>query len=423
MAYQPFDFAGPEGQHLSGRLELPDGPAHAYALFAHCFTCSKESLAAVRVARALAAHGIGVLRFDFTGLGGSEGEFARGGFSGDVRDLVAAAGAMAEAGMAPALLVGHSLGGSAVLAAAHELPDVAAVAVIASPFDIRHVTTQFGSALERIRDKGQAEVTLGGRSFTVSRAYLDDLDRQDQAERIAKLGRPLLILHAPGDEVVGVENATRIYTAARHPKSFISLGDADHLLTRAEDSRFAADMIAAWSARYLPKRPAVELPGEERRVVAELTGQGKFQTRISLRGGSILADEPVEVGGTDTGPTPYELLGAALAACTTMTLKLYADAKGWALPALRVKVSHARAPGAEPPDRFTREILFDSPVDPEPRAKLLEIADKCPVHRTLERRSEVITTTADAPPRDIDAEPATQHVADMDDMRRSADAA
>lgn len=422
MAYQPFEFAGPEGQLLSGRLELPDGPAHAYAVFAHCFTCSKESLAAVRVARALAGHGIGVLRFDFTGLGGSEGEFARGGFSGDVADMVAAAGAMAEAGVAPALLVGHSLGGAAVLAAAHELPEVAAVAVIAAPFDVAHVTSQFGGALGRIREEGEAEVTLGGQTFTLNRSYIEDLGRHDQAERIGRLGRPLLILHSPLDEVVGIENATKIYLAARHPKSFVSMDGADHLLSRAEDAEFAAGMISAWAARYLPKKAAVELPGEERRVVAELTGKGKFQTRIGLRGGTLLADEPVEVGGTDTGPTPYELLGAALAACTAMTLRLYADGKGWPLPEFRVKVSHARAPGAEPLDRFTREILFGGAIDAERRAKLVEIADKCPVHRTLERRSEIVTVTADLAATDSDAEPASQHVADMDDMRRSADA-
>jgi putative redox protein len=420
MTSKLFEFRGAEGHQLTGRLELPEGPAFASALFAHCFTCSKDSLAAVRVARALAAAGIAVLRFDFTGLGDSDGSFGERGFSGDVRDLVAAARAMADAGAAPQLLVGHSLGAAAILAAAGELPDVAAIATIAAPFDVEHITGHFREALGEIAERGRAEVTLGGRPFTIGKAFVDDLARHDQAERIAALGRPLLILHSPVDQVVGIENATRIYGAARHPKSFVSLDGADHLLTRQPDAEFAARVIAAWASRYLPKASALELPGSERRVVAQPTGEGRFQTRIEVRGGAIYADEPVEVGGLDTGPTPYELLCAALAACTAMTMRLYAEGKKWELPPLRVKVAHAALPQQPPRDRFTREILFDGPLDAERRARLLEIADRCPVHRTLERSSEVVTIESDMAPPEIAAEPASQHLEDMDELSRDA---
>ena len=252
MRTEAFDFTGAAGQKLSGRLDLPDEPAQGYALFAHCFTCTKNSLAAVRIARTLAGRGIGVLRFDFTGLGGSDGRFADGGFSGDVSDLIAAVDHMTRADCAPNLMIGHSLGGAAVLAAAAEVPQPSAVATLAAPFDVQHVTGLFKGGLETILEQGEAEVDLGGRPFTIRRSFIEDLRKHDQADRIARLKHPLLVLHSPVDQTVGIENASSIFRTAKHPKSFVSLDNADHLLTREADAVYAADMVATWAARYLP---------------------------------------------------------------------------------------------------------------------------------------------------------------------------
>src|SRR5690348_14871696 len=298
MQSKVFDFTGAAGQKLAGRLDLPDHPPRGYALFAHCFTCTKNSLAAVRIARALAARGFGVLRFDFTGLGGSEGKFAEGGFSGDVADLLSAADQMTKAGMAPNLLVGHSLGGAAVLAAAAELPQIAAVATIAAPFDVQHVTHLFKGGLETILEKGEAEVQLGGRPFTIRRSFVDDLRNQDQGARIAKLHHPLLVLHSPVDQTVGIENASSIFLAAKHPKSFVSLDSADHLLTREADALYAADVIATWASRYLPAAAVSEetAPIQDEVLVQE-TRAGKLQVEVRAGPTRFLADEPVAVGG------------------------------------------------------------------------------------------------------------------------------
>ncbi len=262
MRSDRFEFVGAEGQRLSGRLDAPQGrPARAFALFAHCFTCTKSSLAAVRIARALTGRGFGVLRFDFTGLGESEGDFADSTFSGSVRDLLAAARALADAGKAPTLLIGHSLGGAAVLAAAAELPAVKAIATIAAPFDVEHVTRLFGDGLQTLMSEGEAEVRLGGRPFKLRRAFVDDLRSHDQRERIERLRRALLVLHSPQDTIVGIDNAASIFQAAKHPKSFVSLDDADHLVTRPADAEYAAEVIAAWAARYLDHAPPLRSAG------------------------------------------------------------------------------------------------------------------------------------------------------------------
>lgn len=409
MPMGPFDFTGAQGRQLSGRLELPTGRLHGWAIFAHCFTCGKDNVAAVRIARALAGAGIGVLRFDFTGLGDSEGVFARTSFSGNVDDLIAAAAAMEAAGMTPGLLVGHSLGGAAVLAAAGDLPSVKAVATLGAPFDISNVLRQFEPhALEEIAAQGEADVKLAGRPFRVGQGFIDDLRHQDLDARIAALHRPLLIMHAPLDDTVGSDHATRIFLAALHPKSFVSLDQADHLLSRKADADFAASMIATWSLRYLPELAEQPVPSTD--AEAEETGAGKFQLMLRAGGSTFLADEPASVGGLGSGPSPYDLLSSALAACTTMTLRLYADGKGWPVTRISTSVGHHRDTGQTPADRFTRRIAIHGDVDADQRSRMLAIADNCPVHRSLERGARFDTVLGEPPAA---AEPAEAHAEAM----------
>jgi putative redox protein len=400
MKTEQFDFAGAAGQLLAGRLDLPDGPVRAYALIAHCFTCTKNSVAATRIARALAAKGYGVLRFDFTGLGQSGGAFADSTFSGSIGDIVAAASAMTAAGRGLKLLVGHSLGGAAVLAAALELPEVLAVATIGAPSDVQHVRKLFGDGLERLLAEGEGEVAIGGRPFRLRRAFLDDLAAQDQGSRIGRLHRALLVLHSPQDKIVGIENASGIFLAAKHPKSFVSLDGADHLLTSRQDADYVAEIIAAWASRYLHSPEPLRSEGQDGAVHIEETGEGGLQVEVRAGGARFLADEPVEAGGLGSGPTPYDLLSAALGACTAMTLRLYANHKAWPLGRVSVTVGHSRQTGQEPVDSFTREIGLAGGLDDEQRARLLEIADRCPVHRTLTKGARIATSEASRP-RDL----------------------
>lgn len=420
MTTRPFDFTGSRGQRLSGALDAPDGSARGYAVFAHCFTCAKNSLAATRISRALATLGIGVLRFDFAGLGQSEGEFADATFSADVADLGAAAVAMTEAGLAPSLLVGHSLGGAAVLAAASGLPQIKAVVTIGAPFDVAHVSGQFGDSLAAIAEQGEAVVTLGGRPLTVRRSFIDDLAHHDQAGRIAALHRPLLILHAPRDAVVGIDNASAIFMAARHPKSFVSLDDADHLLTRAADAAYAAQVIGAWASRYLPAPVVDEAPGPAEGVRVVETGAGKFQMQITAGGTRLFADEPVAAGGLGSGPSPYELVSAGLGACSAMTLRLYADHKAWPLARVSVTVSHDKIANQTPADRFTRIIGLEGDLDAAQRARLIEIAGRCPVHLTLEGGS-IIDTQERSTLAPTEPEAGTDHFQAMCEACAAAD--
>ncbi len=398
-------FTGHDGSQLAARLDLPSGPVLAAALFAHCFTCGKDIAAARRIAGRLAAMGIAVLRFDFTGLGHSQGEFANTGFSGNVEDLVAAARYMERRGLAPGLLIGHSLGGAAVLRAARRMPSVRAVATIGAPFDPGHVTQNFGGALERVKAEGEAEVQLGGRSLRVSRAFVEDICSADLEEDIRQLGRALLILHSPRDEIVSIDNAARIFMAAKHPKSFVTLDDADHLLSRPEDAEYAAEVIAAWASRYLGLKAPPPPPSAPEGVVrvSEADPGGFLQDISHGPWHHVLADEPVEFGGTNRGMSPYGFLAAGLGACTSMTIRMYARRKGWPLAHVEVDVTHAKVHARDAEgdskgqvDEFRRVIRLEGPLDAAQRQRLREIADKCPVHRTLTRGARVVTELAPA---------------------------
>ncbi|HEX4198503.1 MAG TPA: alpha/beta fold hydrolase [Caulobacteraceae bacterium] len=419
MQSEPFDFLSAQGHTLSARLDRPDGVARAFALFAHCFTCDKTSKAAVRISQALADMGIGVLRFDFTGLGDSEGEFAATGFSSNVEDLIAAARHMAGHGHAPSLLIGHSLGGAAMLAAAADIGSAKAVATIGAPSDPAHVLRLLGDGLAAIEADGAAEVRIGGRPFTLGKGFVDDVRVQSLAERIPHLGRALLVLHSPVDQIVGIDNASGIFLPARHPKSFVSLDTADHLLTDPADADYAAAVICAWASRYVGAAADIAAEAADGAVLVEETGAGKFQVQVTAHGTRFLADEPVDVGGLGSGPSPYELLAAGLGACTCMTVRLYADGKGWPLDRVRASVRHDKVDGQTPPDSFHRLVGLDGPLDDEQRARLMEIAGRCPVHRTLEGGSRIDTAEfaapAAAPPNPAAIkDAATEHFRDMD---------
>ncbi|HKL55131.1 MAG: bifunctional alpha/beta hydrolase/OsmC family protein [Roseovarius sp.] len=404
MSSERFTFTGHSGAALAARLDMPQGPHLATAVLAHCFTCSKDSHAARRIAARLAAAGIAVLRFDFTGLGQSEGQFAQTSFTSNIDDLVLAAEALEARGMAPGLLIGHSLGGAAVLRAARKIDSVKAVVTLGAPFDPGHVLHNFGDALERIDEEGSAEVDLGGRPVRVGRDFVQSVRAEDLEKDIAGLGRALLVLHAPRDGVVGIENAGRIFAAAKHPKSFVTLDDADHLINGASDAEYAAGVIAAWAARYLDLRAPAPPPGAPEGVVrvSEADPDGFLQDIQSGPRHHLLADEPEAYGGTGQGMSPYGFLAAALGACTSMTIRMYARRKGWALDHVSVEVNHdkvhAQDAGTgtdEKADRFTRAVRLEGDLDDEQRARLMEIADRCPVHRTLERRSEIVTEAAE----------------------------
>lgn len=402
MPTERFTFPGHAGE-LAARLDLPDGPHLGTALFAHCFTCSKDIPAARRIASRLAAAGIAVLRFDFTGLGHSEGEFANTTFSSNVDDLRAAAEALTAKNMAPSLLIGHSLGGAAVLKAAGQIESVRAVVTLGAPFDPAHVAHNFAQALPEIEAKGAAEVTLGGRPFTIGREFIEDISQASLTESIATLKKALLVMHAPGDVTVGIENASDIFMAAKHPKSFVTLDNADHLISRGVDAEYAAEVIAAWATRYmdLPK-PAAPTGAPEGIVRAsEADPNGFLQDISSGPTHHALADEPLAYGGTNRGMSPYGFLGAGLGACTAMTIRMYARRKGWPLAHVSVDVSHDKVHGQDTEqgkptkiDAFKRVVHLTGDLDEDQRARLLEIADKCPVHRTLEHASKVITELA-----------------------------
>ncbi len=396
MPTQRLTFPGHAGDTLAARLDMPNGPHRATALFAHCFTCSKDITAARRIAGRLASMGIAVLRFDFTGLGHSEGEFANTSFTSNVQDLHAASQALAEAGMPPSLLIGHSLGGAAVIKAASEMSHIKAVATIGAPFDPEHVTHNFADAIPTILELGMAEVTLGGRPFTIGKGFIEDVSKTALKTSLQSLDAALLVLHAPLDQTVGIENAAEIFLTAKHPKSFVTLDKADHLISRAEDAEYAADTIATWAQRYIdltePEAPKDVPEGILRVSEADANG---FLQDVQSGPHHLLADEPASFGGTNKGLTPYGFLSAGLGACTSMTIRMYARRKNWPLTGISVDISHGKAHvDGEKIDQFTRKITLQGDLDEDQRARLLEIADKCPVHKTLEAGAAVITELA-----------------------------
>lgn len=402
MALQNITFKNHKAETLSAKLELPaDRKPENFAVFAHCFTCNKNFRAVRQISSALAANGFGVLSFDFTGLGESGGDFSETTFSGTVDDLVAAAEFLTAGFSAPSLIVGHSLGGAAALLAASRLEKVKAVVTIGAPAEPQHVKHLFKDRIDDIESAGASEVSIGGRPFLLKKEFVEDLDQQDLLAEVGAMDRAFLFLHSPEDTVVGIDNAAALYKAARHPKSFISLAGADHLLTDPADGRYAGEVIASWASRYLPAEAPKNDISTREDVVALLPADERFTTAIIAGGHRMQADEPKSFGGNDFGPSPYGFLSSGLAACTAMTLRLYADRKGWDLGDVAVHVSHSKThaadcsdceAGGSKIDKFVRRIEFSAQLTAEQHGRLLEIADKCPVHRTLEATSQVETT-------------------------------
>lgn len=399
MNAKKIEFLNSQGGRIDARLELPvNQHPHTFALLAHCFTCHKDLTALRNISRAMNMQGIGVLRFDFTGLGESEGDFADTNFSSNLEDLLEAAQWLEKEYQAPRILVGHSLGGAAVICAAMLLPSVKAIATIGAPFDPDHVQHLFSNNIQTIENEGIAEVTIAGRSFTVKKQFLEDIRSQNLQDKLAKLNRALLILHSPQDLVVPIDNAAKLYNAARHPKSFISLDGADHLLTNKTDSNYVGGVIASWATRYLDI-PEKEIFKTEKQVLTRLGSKG-YTTEIMVRHHGLIADEPEDIGGNDFGPSPYELVTSGLGACTAMTLQMYARRKGWDLQDVRVHLEHYKdyaedmMSGDEPQgkiDHFERVIELTGNLDEAQRARLLDIANRCPVHRTLHEEIRIIT--------------------------------
>ncbi|MEO1260664.1 MAG: alpha/beta fold hydrolase [Bacteroidota bacterium] len=399
MASQKINFNNKDGEMLAARLELPvNQHPHTYAIFAHCFTCNKNLTAVKNISRALNQAGYAVLRFDFTGLGESEGDFADTNFSSNVADLIEAAQFMKENYEAPELLIGHSLGGAAVICAAIHLAEVTAVATIGAPYDPGHVSHLLAEAEQELHENGIAEVAIGGRPFTVKKQFLEDLEDQSLDEKVNRLGKSLLVFHSPQDRIVEVENAARLYKAARHPKSFVSLDGADHMLSDKEDSHYVGEVVATWAKRYIsiPKKEKLRAQKE----VAVRLGDEGFTTDVMMRHHSLTADEPVSVGGNDYGPSPYELLNASLGTCTAMTLQMYARRKKWDLQEVIVHLEHYKdyasdMENLENPksklDHFDRLLELKGELDASQKKRLLEIANKCPVHRTLHSDVKVNT--------------------------------
>lgn len=401
MKPQNVQFKNERGQLLSGRLELPaDQHPHSFALFAHCFTCTKNLAAVRNISRILTEKGFGVLRFDFTGLGQSQGDFADTNFGGNVEDLIWAASYLEAEHKAPELLIGHSLGGAAAIFAGARLESVKAVATIGAPSDPAHVSHLLQSGIQEIEQSGQAVVRLSGRPFTIKKQFLEDLQQHRLPEVAKNMRKALLVMHSPQDATVEIKNAENIYLAAHHPKSFVSLDGADHLLSRRSDSIYAGSVIASWAQRYM-EIPENSNPTTRHQVVAVLDQEDGFTTQLKLGDHYLTADEPVEVGGSNFGPNPYEYVSAGLAACTAMTVHMYTRRKGWPLERIEVHIDYGKEHHAdcevcdtadEKIDTFRRKINLVGDLDEKQIERILQIADKCPVHKTLHSPSRVLTT-------------------------------
>jgi len=400
MNLQKVIFYNKTGEQLAGRLELPANQLpHNFVLFAHCFTCNKNLLAIKNISKSLTSSGFGVLRFDFTGLGESEGDFADTNFSGNVEDLIAAAEYLGDTYKEPSLLIGHSLGGAAAIIAASEIPSIKAIATIAAPSNPVHVKNLLRSNIEEINLKGKAVVNIGGRDFTIKKQFLEDLKTRTLAQIVKELRKPLLIMHSPQDQIVAIKNAEEIYVAAHHPKSFVSLDGADHLLSDKKDSSYAGSVISGWAKRYL-EIPQDKRISSEQQVVASLDASDGFSTSMRVGNHYMMADEPEEFGGNDFGPSPYELVSAGLSACTAMTIQMYVKRKGWDLQNVEVHTSYSKSHAEDCQDcesagtkidTFHRELKLTGSIDEKQAQRILEIADKCPVHKTLHSETQVIT--------------------------------
>ena len=401
MNIQKINFTNAEGQQLVGRLELPiNQHPHNFAIFAHCFTCNKNLSAVKNITRELTSNGFGVLRFDFTGLGESEGDFENTNFSGNVDDLISASNYLKENHTAPTLLIGHSLGGAAVIFAASKIDSVKAVATIGAPSNPKHVKHLIQNSVEEIKATGKANVSIGGRPFTIKKQFLDDIETKSLPDVAQNLRKALLVMHSPQDTTVGIENAEQIYVAARHPKSFVTLDGADHLLMKKEDSIYVGSVIATWAKRYI-SIPKIDTISTTHQAVASLDAEDGFTTQMTVGSHTMMADEPVSYGGNDFGPSPYEFVSAGLSACTAMTVQMYVKRKGWDLQNIEVHTSHTKVAkqivenGEQKEikvDTFNREIKLKGNLDDKQIQRVLQIADKCPVHKTLHSAIEVITT-------------------------------
>lgn len=401
MNIHKVSFTNKDQEQLAGRLELPvNQKPHNFAIFAHCFTCTKNLTAVKNISRELTAAGFGVLRFDFTGLGESEGDFENTNFSGNVDDLVEAANFLEINYSAPTLLIGHSLGGAAAIFAADIIPSIKAVAVINSPSDPSHVRNLLRDSTHEITKNGKAKVNLGGIDFTIKKQFLDDLENKSLLKIVGNFKKALLIMHSPTDRIVGIKNAEDLYKAAHHPKSFVSLDGVDHLLSKKEDSSYVGKVIAGWATRYISIPPVEELKSKSK-VAASLDGDEMFTTQLKLGDHNILADEPTNFGGNNFGPSPYEFLSAGLAACTVMTIQMYARRKKWEVENVTCHINYSKdhtvdcehcEEDSAKIDTFTREIKLTGNLSEVQKKRLLEIADKCPVHKTLHTKTQIITT-------------------------------
>lgn len=400
MKIQKVTFLNNEGQLLSGRLELPiNQQPHNFAIFAHCFTCNKNLSAVKNISRALTMNGFAVLRFDFTGLGESDGDFSDTNFSGNVEDLVSAAKYLAKNHKSPTLIIGHSLGGAAAIFAASQIDSIKAIATVAAPSNPKHLQHLLLSSLEEIQAKGKAIVNLGGRNFTIKKQFIDDLEANGLSQTTKNLRTPLLVMHSPQDTIVNIKNAEEIYKAAHHPKSFVSLDRADHLLSNKADSIYVGNIIANWAKRYV-ELPKVEVLNTNLQVVASLDNDDEFTTQMKIGNHYMIADEPTNYGGNDFGPSPYELVSAGLSACTAMTIQMYAKRKGWKIDNVEVHTSYGKThaidcedcdTGSAKIDTFNRKIKLESDLDEKQIKRVLQIADKCPVHKTLHNEIQIVT--------------------------------